>query len=313
MNHLKILWRFFKFYFRAKTKYSIHSPFVFSLAEALAEDNRLFYVFEEAETLRDLLLRNSETIPVADYGAGSLVNNQKTRSIQSIAASALSSPSECRRLFRIAHWCKPNNVLEMGTSLGISALYLAAGAAPAKVTTLEGAPAIANAARGNFNWFYDNFRYKSFKKLTTATSGHLKYFKRDTTVPIEILEGRFENTLPQALKQLKTIDLAFIDGNHRCEPTLQYFEMCLEYVQEKTVLIFDDVHWSEDMEKAWETIRNHPKVTLSVDLFWCGMVFFRSEQREKEHFDLIESRFKPFSLGFFGYNCNTKDTVFGNT
>ncbi|MEO0040797.1 MAG: hypothetical protein RL329_245 [Bacteroidota bacterium] len=299
MNHLKILWRFFKFYCRAKTKYNIHSPYVYGLAEALAEDNRLFYVFEEAEILREVLLKKAEQIPVADYGAGSLVNNQKERSIQSIAASALSSASECRRLFRIAHWCKPNNVLEMGTSLGISALYLAEGAAPAQVVTLEGAPAIAAVARENFNWFYDQSRYKSFRKITAKTSGHLNYFKPNTTIPIEVVEGRFENTLPKVLKQLKTIDLAFIDGNHRAEPTLQYFEMCLAHAHEKTVLIFDDIHWSEDMEKAWEAIRNHPKVTLSIDLFWCGMVFFRQESREKEHFDLIEWRYKPFSLGFF--------------
>ena len=306
LNRLKILTRFIGFYFRAKTQYNVHSPFVFEFVQNVLEDDRVFYVFPETNILRGELLASKETIEVEDFGAGSVVDGlKKTRKISSIAGSALSPAFQCQWLFRIAELYKPLTVIELGTSLGISTLHLAE-AAPrtAKILTLEGSTEIAKLARRNFDWFYDTFRKTGLKHNDPSVLNFDKYARNFSTEfeknKIEIVVGRFEDTLPEVLKNLNQLDLAFIDGNHRRVPTLDYFEKCLEKAHHNTVLIFDDVHWSEDMEAAWADIKAHPRVRLTIDLFWCGIVFFRNENREKEHFDLIKARFKPFSTGLFG-------------
>ena len=306
LNRIKITARFIRFYLRAKTQYNVHSPFVFDFVQSVLEDDRAFYVFHETDILRGELLASKETIEVEDFGAGSVVDGlKKTRKISSIAGSALSPAFQCQWFFRIAELYKPLIVIELGTSLGVSTLHLAEGAPrSAKILTLEGSAEIARLARRNFDWFYDTFRKTGMRHNDPDVLNFDKYAHNFSTEfeknKIEIVVGRFDDTLPKVLKSIKTLDLAFIDGNHRREPTLDYFEKCLEKANDNTVLIFDDVHWSEDMEAAWTVIKAHPRVRLSIDLFWCGLVFFRNENREKEHFDLIKARFKPFSTGLFG-------------
>ena len=306
LDRIKIMARFIRFYVRAKTQYNVHSPFVFEFVQNVLEDDRPFYVFHETDILREELLASKETIEVEDFGAGSVVDGlKKTRKISSIASSALSPAFQCQWFFRITELYKPLTIIELGTSLGVSTLHLAEGAPrSAKILTLEGSAEIARLARRNFDWFYDTFRKTGMRHNDPNVLNFDKYAHNFSTEfeknKIEVVIGRFDDTLPKVLQSIKTLDLAFIDGNHRREPTLDYFEKCLEKVNENTVLIFDDVHWSEDMEVAWTVIRAHPRVRLSIDLFWCGLVFFRNENREKEHFDLIKARFKPFSTGLFG-------------
>lgn len=307
LDRLKILIRFIRFYVRAKTQYNVHSPFVFEFVQSVLEDDRAFYVFHETDILRGELLANKETIEVEDFGAGSVVDGRKrVRKISAIAASALSPNFQCQWLFRICELYKPLNIIELGTSLGVSTLHLAEGAPrAAKVFTLEGSTEIARLARRNFDWFYDTFRKTGLKHNDPKVLNFdTKYAQNFSTAfekdKINIVVGQFDATLPTVLATLKTVDLAFIDGNHRRVPTLDYFEKCLEKTTGNTILIFDDVHWSTDMEAAWADIKAHPRVRLSIDLFWCGIVFFRNENREKEHFDLIKARFKPFSTGLFG-------------
>jgi predicted O-methyltransferase YrrM len=306
LNRIKILVRFIGFYFRAKTQYNVHSPFVFAFVQSVLEDDRAFYVFHETDVLRGELLASKESIEVEDFGAGSVVDGlKKTRKISSIAGSALSPAFQCQWLFRMTELYKPLTVIELGTSLGISTLHLAEGAPrTAKIMTLEGSAEIAKAARKNFDWFYDTFRKTGLRHNDPSVLHFEKYAHNFSTEfekhKIEIVVGKFDETLPKVLSSIEKLDFAFIDGNHLRQPTLDYFEQCLTKANDQTVLIFDDVHWSEDMEAAWSEIKVHPRVRLSIDLFWCGIVFFRNENREKEHFDLIKARFKPFSTGLFG-------------
>jgi predicted O-methyltransferase YrrM len=306
LNRLKIMVRFFRFYLRAKTQYNVHSPFVFEFVQNVLEDDRTFYVFKDTDILMGQLLASQGTIEVEDFGAGSVVDGlKKTRKISSIAASALSPAFQCAWLFRITESYKPLTIIELGTSLGVSTLHLAEGAPrDAKILTLEGSAEIARFARRNFDWFYDTFRKTGLKHNDPEVLNFERYAHNFSTEfeknKIDIIVGKFDETLPKALQSIQTLDLAFIDGNHRSVPTLDYFEKCLAKANDNTILIFDDVHWSADMEAAWATIKAHPRVRLSIDLFWCGLVFFRHENREKEHFDLIKARFKPFSMGFFG-------------
>jgi predicted O-methyltransferase YrrM len=306
LQRLFIAFRFIKFYFAAKTRYSVHSPFVYDFVENVLEDERLFYVFHDAGWLRDQLINSAETVEVADFGAGSQIDGQaKIRKVSSIAQSAVSPDFQCQWLFRIAQLYGSEHILELGTSLGVATLYLAEGASRAgKVLTLEGSPKIAELARRNFNWFYDTTRKLGLTKNDPTILNLDKYAPNFTVENdknrIQILVGNFDDTLQTALNQLNSLDLAFIDGNHRYEPTVKYFEQCLAHAQPETVLIFDDIHWSTDMEKAWHDIQNNPSVRLTLDLFWCGVVFLRSENHEKENYKLIPSRWKPFSIGLFG-------------
>ncbi len=269
---LAIVWRFIKFYFSANTKYRIHSPFVFDFIKNVLEDNRLFYAFHDIETVRKQLLKDEKEITVTDLGAGSKFTKSPQRSIQQIAKTALSSPSFCRLLFKTAKHYKPNTMLEMGTSLGVSAAYLKSAARNTPFITLEGCPQIAAQAK------------QVFRKL-----------KLD---PIDSKIGDFKHTLPEALKELKSIDLIFFDGNHRKAPTLQYFEEALEFANENSVFIFDDIYWSTEMLEAWEILKENDQVSLSIDLFSMGLLFFTKDVKEKRHYKLVKWWWKPWYMGF---------------
>ena len=111
----------------------------------------------------------------------------------------------------------------------------------------------------------------------------------------------FEKRLPDAFKELGSLDFVFIDGNHRKEPTLQYFEACLAHATSDSVFVFDDIHWSKGMEAAWESIKLHPSVTLTIDLFFFGVVLFRKEPQKKEHYSLIKLEWKPWQVGLIDF------------
>jgi predicted O-methyltransferase YrrM len=306
IEKIKITLRFIKFYWQAKTKYNVHSPFVFEFVNSVLEEDRQFYVFREAEILRGQLLTSKDIVEVEDFGAGSLKDGtKKQRRVRDIAASALSPAFQCQWLFNICNTYKPLTIIELGTSLGISSLYISQGCpAETQIFTLEGSPAIAQIARHNFDWFFNTFNKIGLRRNNPKM---LNFDFYETIIPtidsekrIKIVEGNFNHTFKNTLSHIGKLDLAFIDGNHRYEPTVQYFNQALAHTHEGTILIFDDIHWSEDMEKAWTEIQAHPSVKLTIDLFWCGIVFFRHENKEKEHFKLIKSKLKPFSWGFFG-------------
>lgn len=265
--------RFLRFYWQAQTKYTIHSPFVFSLIEEVIEDDRIYYDFNALNRLRMLSEKDNSTLQVTDLGAGSRVNKTPSRSIASIAKSAVSPKWQCELLFRLVHHLQPQNRLELGTSIGISSLYQYIPLRKASFYTLEGCPNIAKVAATNF------------KKLKATQ--------------IRQLIGDFSHTLPKALQEMQRLDYVFIDGNHQMKPTLSYFETCLKYSHNDTIFVFDDIYWSDEMLAAWETIKAHPSVTLSIDLFFMGIIFLRSEQKEVQHFKIVPAKYKPWKMGFF--------------
>jgi len=269
-----MLKHFIKYYLRADTKYRIHSPFVFKLLKDVIEDDRYYYAFDVLNTLRARLLQKNELIEVLDLGAGSRKGQGNKRKISEIAKTSVSPNWQCQFLFRLANQLQPQRVLELGSSLGLSSLALRFGSpASAKLMTLEGSPEIARLAAENFS-------------LLGASN-------------LELIEGPFEKTLPEALKKLEKIDMAFIDGHHLKEPTLLYFEQILPFLNKNAVLVFDDIYWSDEMAEAWLTLKQHPSVILSIDLFWCGLLFFSPDFKEKQHFTLIPSNYKPWQLGFW--------------
>lgn len=280
MSHiLHRIRQFAKFYASAKTKYQIHSPFVFDLVSEVLEDDRYFYAFMDIEKVREKMLESDALIEIADFGAGEDGENEsvpgihltvKTVPLYRLAKKAGSSAKQGQRLFRLAHFFKPKTMLELGSSIGIGTMYLASAAKNARFLTLEGCENCAEIARLN-----------------------LEILKLSKT---EVIPGAFEITLRQALEKLKSPDFVFFDGNHRKEPTLQYFETCLNYAHEKSAFVFDDIYWSEGMTEAWEAIKSHPRVTATIDFYDLGVAIFNADFKEKQHFRVVPAAWKPWKL-----------------
>lgn len=252
-----IIKSYLNFLKNSTNQHGVHSPFVFSLVTKCFYDKKKYSAYPILKNYRKSLLENKNTIEVIDFGAGSRVFKSNTRQISKIAQNAGITQRRAELLFRITNYFQPQNVLEIGTSLGLATSALSLGNTEATITTLEGCLATSGIAQKQFK----EFGISNIKSEVTEFSSYLKSF------------------------ELPTFDLIYFDGNHSREATLDYFELLLPTITNETVWIFDDIHWSKDMEDAWEIIKNHPKVKVTIDTFQWGLVFFRYEQ-EKEHFTI---------------------------
>lgn len=246
-----------KYRTKSVNEHGIHSPFVFNLLTQVFYNKTKFYSYSTIESLRSKLFENDKLINHIDLGAGSQINKNKQLTISQIAIQAAKSEKYAQLLFRLVNYFQPQTIIEFGTSLGISGAYLASGNLKAKLITMEGSPEIAAVAKQNF--------------------------KALQLINIEQLVGNFDDLLPAVIKENEKLDFVFFDGNHRKEATINYFTQCLKNSHEHSVFVFDDIYWSEGMQKAWEEIKSHTKVTVTIDIFQMGIVFFRTEQ-VKQHF-----------------------------
>ncbi len=253
---------YLRYYLRAANSkgHGTHSPFVFEFITKLLNDKADYPSYALVEKLRSDLLTDDSILTVEDFGAGSSVSKSSARSVASIAKNAAKSKKLGQLLFRMVKHYAPAHILELGTSLGITSSYLALANPSATMVTMEGAPAIAAKAAANFS---------------QLNLGNIK-----------LITGNFDNTLQHAVAEMPAIDFAFIDGNHRQEPTERYFATMLPKMHNDTILVFDDIHWSSEMEKAWHTIQQHPFTRCTIDLFFIGIVVFRQEFHEPQHFTI---------------------------
>ena len=257
MSKLKFLINYAKYRFKSDNEHGIHSPFIFDFYNDVICDENPFYVYEDIESVRAKLLLTEMEITIEDHGAGSKVNKSNKRKIKDIAKNTLKPKKYGQLLFRMVNHFKPASVLELGTSLGISTMYLAASSKKLKITTVEGCPSTSKVAKINFDKIgFDN---------------------------IELVNDTFDSYLPNHLAKNKALDFVFFDGNHQKEATLNYFNLCVEKIHSETVFVFDDIHWSDGMTEAWEEIKKHPKVSSTIDLYFVGIVFF-SPDLSKEDF-----------------------------
>jgi predicted O-methyltransferase YrrM len=247
--------------------HGIHSPFVFDFITKVLNDKEEYSDYKNPEKLRKKLWHDPTVLAIEDHGAGSSSSASKNRSVSSIASNTLKSKKYAQLLYRIVKYYQPKSIIELGTSLGITTSYLSLAKPDGDLFTLEGSKEIVNIAK------------KTFKELGL-------YNQPGQQARIKIIEGNFDFTLPSILYHLSSVDLAFIDGNHRHEPTVNYFHWLLEKANPQSIFIFDDIHWSADMEQAWTTIKNHPAARCSIDLFFIGLIFFRQEFKEKQHFTI---------------------------
>lgn len=253
-SYLKFLWH-------SKNEHAVHSPFVFSLLTKCFYDKKSKPEYAVLRKYRNSLLANKNTIEVTDFGAGSKVFKSNTRIISQIAKTAGISRKRAELLFRITHYFQPDSMLEIGTSLGLATAALSLGSQSvgikAKITTLEGCP-----------------------NTMAIAKSELQLFNFDNVNPIVT---EFSSFLGDIQLQTLNFKLIYFDGNHSKKATLDYFDLLLPTITNETVWIIDDIHWSPEMKNAWEIIKTHPKVTVTIDTFQWGLVFFRREQ-PKQHF-----------------------------
>lgn len=257
MQKLQLIYNYLIYRIKSVNEHGVHSPFVYDILLSTIYNKKNFYSYIQLEKLRNALSLSKGIVNCIDLGAGSKVNNSNTKSVQTILYTSSKPPKYAQLLFRLVNHFQPTTILELGTSFGISSGYMASANSKSKLITIEGCEEIANIAKANF------------QKLELKN--------------VEQVVGNFDEVLPKVLKNIEQLDFVFFDGNHRKEPTLNYFSQCLEKANEKSVFIFDDIYWSAEMKEAWEEIKQNEKVTVTLDLFYMGIVFFRKEQ-VKEHF-----------------------------
>ncbi len=249
---------FLIYFFSSGNEHSVHSPFVFDFVTNVLNARKNKPTYHEIELIRSKMLRSKTSIKVLPLGARKNEEAQEI-ALRTVVKRTSKQAKYAELLERICHYYQPQYAVEIGSSLGISTLYQASGISQGYLFSLEGNPDSVKIARHNA------------EKLE---------FQH-----VQFIEGMFNKTLPMLLEQLPRVDYVFFDGDHTLEATLQYFEACLQKAHSNSIFIFDDIRWSDDMLRAWEKIKNHPSVTVTVDLFMMGIVFFRTEQ-EKEHFTL---------------------------
>ena len=248
---------YIKFLLKSSNQHGVHSPFVYDLVTKCFYDRTEHPEYAALTTYRSELLQNTEKITITDFGSGSKVFKSDERAINAIAKTSGTSLKNSKLLFRIVRYFQSVSILELGTNLGIATHAMALANPKAEISTIEGCTAILKVAEQQF----------SSKKLSNITT----------------IQGDFKSRI-QELTQ-KNWDLIFFDGHHSKEATLSYFEMLLPTAHNDSVFIFDDIYWSKGMTEAWEIIKNHPQVTVTVDTYNWGLVFFRKEQ-VKEHFKI---------------------------
>ncbi|MFD2517962.1 O-methyltransferase [Salinimicrobium flavum] len=309
---MHIIFAYIKFLLRSTNQHGVHSPFVFNLVTKCFYDKKEYPAYAILKQYRRALRKDKRIIKIKDFGAGSRTFRSDERRVSEIAKNAGISTKRARLLNRLVRYLKVDRALELGTSLGLGTSAMAAGN-EVKITTIEGCLETAAIAKEQFDRFnfsgiepkvgkFEAFLEDSGQRAedinsksqiftrrspgeggpnsnfsTTDNPQPTTYNRRTDGADLQSVPGK-----PNSILNTQ-YSLLYIDGNHRKEATLRYFEKLLPTVHNDTVMIFDDIHWSAGMEEAWEEIKKHPSVTVTIDTFFWGLVFFRQEQ-EKEHF-----------------------------
>ena len=237
---------YLKYWFIQVDDHSLHSPFVFKLYQEVIQ-KAPSKLNQTIEALRNDLLKNEFEFELQELGAGSRVNPSNKRKVKEIARNASTPPAFSALLATLIDFLGYQHIIELGTSLGLNTLYLSQKEG-VKVITFEGDPILTKLATDNF------------VKLKRSN--------------IELVEGNLDDTLEDQLKRIESVDFAYIDANHRYEPSIRYFEALLAKCHEKSLIVLDDIHWSKEMNDAWHQIKKRPEVTVSIDLFEGGLLFF---------------------------------------
>ncbi len=252
---ISYLLQYIRYLFRSRHRkgFGIHSPFVFKLVTDVIEEQTPYYKYSLIEKVRQLYLKTDKEVTVENFGTG----KSGRKKISTIVKHSAKSKAYAQILFRLVNFYKSENILELGTSFGLTTMYLAAPNSKAKVVSIEGSKEIAE-----------------YAKLS---------FKRAGFENIRVETGNIDACLPQVLAGFERLDFVFFDANHRKSATLNYFSRCLPKSHAKSVFVIDDIYWSKEMTQAWEEIKKCPKVRVTIDLFFYGIVLFDPDLQEEDY------------------------------
>jgi len=237
--------------------HGIHSPYIYKLVSEVFKNKTESSVVNKVERIRSDLKKCNQRIDFTDLGAGSLKLNSRIRSISDIAKYSSLRPRYASLLSRLAGLVNGKVIIELGTSLGISTMYMALAAPLSKIYTVEGCKEVADIAESNF-------------ELCGIRN-------------VETVRGNFDDMLGLLLERTGQPGMVFIDGNHRKEPLLRYFHMLKGLSSNSSILVIDDIHYSRQMEEAWDEIKRSKDVSVTIDIFQMGMVFFRQGMSKQNY------------------------------
>lgn len=247
---------YIKFLWKSTNHHGIHSPFVYKLFTECIYDAKNYPEYEILDRHRKHLLSDTTKLEVQDFGAGSRVFKGNVRIVKDIAKNAGISRKRARMLLRVVRYFSPDEILEIGTSVGLGTAALAVGANTAKVLSVEGCKNTSAIAKDGFS------------KVEIGN--------------VEIVNSEFNTFLSGYKKSATERQLIYFDGNHSKSATLNYFNTLLPLAGNDDIWIFDDIHWSPGMEQAWEEIKSCDKISVAIDTFQWGMVFFRRQQNKED-------------------------------
>lgn len=247
------LFSYIQYLLKSVTRHSVHSPFVYKLVDVVIRDKQERYAFRQISNVRKKLLQSSQLIETSDFKKrkNSSQISYKLQSIGDITRKSSVNEKYGRLIFRLVEYFNPQVSIELGTSVGISTLYISLAKPGNKIYTIEGCSAKAEQA--------------------------LKCFDSLQCTNIMQYTGEFEYVLPEVIQQAGKPDFVYIDGDHTYNATIANFETLLKSAHNNTVFIFDDIHWSSGMTQAWKQITDHEQVTVSIDLFRIGIVLLKKE------------------------------------
>lgn len=240
----------------AVDEHALQAPFIFDLYRNTLLEQAPDETFYPIDKVRRELLRVSETIAFDDLGAPTRV--AKTQTTRQIVQQGNTKPKISRLLYRLAKSNQSKTIIDLGTSFGLNTAHLAM-IPEAFIYTFEGNEVLSKKAKSTF----DQLELSNIHQIS----------------------GDINESLPQTLATLNSIDFAYIDANHRYKPTINYFDWLLQKRTWETIIVLDDIHWSQEMHQAWSNIISRPEVTLSIDLFQVGIVYFLPELN-KQHYRL---------------------------
>ena len=231
--------------------HGIHSPFVYDVVSRVIRNKTDETVVRLIEDRRKMLLKDKRLVRVSDLGSGSVSrkNKNELRKVSDIARYSSLPPKYGSLLANLSVEFGSPGIIELGTSLGISTMYMAGAAPGCEIVTIEGSPEIAGLACQNFSDLKMN--------------------------GIKMLSGSFRDKLGEAFSVVPEPGLVFIDGDHRRDSLLEYFGTIAERSPDRTVVVIDDIYLSQEMKEAWKAITMHKRVSVSLDLYRMGIVFFR--------------------------------------